>query len=51
MLFYAFEKLLVLLLSPVINQGRVILDLRQAADDLCQFRKIMLSHVAMARFG
>ena len=35
----------------MINEGRVIFDLRQAADDLCELRKIVLSHAAGTRVG
>ena len=45
------EKLLVLMLVPMIDQGWVILDLRQTADDFCELGKIMLSYAANARFA
>ena len=35
----------------MIDQGRIVLDLRQAADDLGELGKIMLSHAATARFA
>ena len=49
--FHTGEELLMLMLAPMIDQGRVIFDLRQTADHFCELGKIMLSHAANARFA
>ena len=49
--FYALEKLHVFVPSPMKNEWRVILNLRQSADDLSELRKIMFNHAAIARIG
>ena len=36
---------------PMKDERRVIFDLRQAADDFCELRKIMFNHAGMARCG